>query len=141
MGSDCSPVREILMAADPELLLERLRDMVARLPEARLERMGQHAALRVRKKTFGWYMNDHHGDGVIGITCKVMPGEAEGLLRSDPGRFYLPAYTPKGWMGVRLDVPRVSWSEVRELVEGSYRLIAPVTLVRAMGMPRPPERT
>jgi hypothetical protein len=52
----------------------------------------------------------------------------------DPERFYLPAYIgPRGWFGLRLGRDRVDWGEVKNIVELSYRLVAPKTLVRAMG--------
>ena len=37
----------------------------------------------------------------------------------------MPAYVgPRGWVGLRLDVGRVSWGEVKELVGMSYELVA-----------------
>jgi hypothetical protein len=37
----------------------------------------------------------------------------------------MPAYVgAKGWVGLRLDVGRTNWSEVRELVKGSYLSMA-----------------
>ena len=39
-------------------------------------------------------------------------------------RFYLPAYIgPRGWIALRLDIGKVDWTEVAELVRTSYRLI------------------
>lgn len=59
------------------------------------------------------------------------PDEAD-ALRSDP-RFFTPAYYgPYGWIGLDLTAAEVDWSEVRELVEDSYRLTAPKKLVKAL---------
>jgi predicted DNA-binding protein (MmcQ/YjbR family) len=105
-------------------VLDRAIAEVRRLPEASIERRRTHVALRIGKKVFGYLLNDHHSDGITGLCCKVLPGESEPLMASDVKRFYRPMHMPKGWVGLRLDVGRVSWREVRELIEGSYRLTA-----------------
>jgi len=74
-------------------------------------------------------MDDHHGDGIISVTGKVLPGDNTALVAAQPDRFYLPAYIgPKGWVALRLDVGAVDWDEVAELVATSYRLVAPKRL-------------
>ena len=79
----------------------------------------------MRKKTFTYFLNDHHGDGVVGVNCKVLPDDNVALIRANPDRFYMPAYIgSRGWVGLRLDVPEVDWDEVAELIVGSYRLVA-----------------
>ncbi len=80
---------------------------------------------RDEKKIFAYFLNDHHGDGIVGVVCKVLPGDNAALIKADPKRFYMPAYVgPRGWVGLRLDVGRVNWGEVEELVKGSYELVA-----------------
>jgi phosphoribosylglycinamide formyltransferase-1 len=105
-------------------LFERAIAEALRLPQVETERKGSHVALKVGSKIFAYLVNDHHGDGIVGLCCKAFPGERESLLAVDPRRFYRVAYTQKSWIGLRLDVGRVSWREVRELLEGSYRLTA-----------------
>lgn len=110
-------------------LRKRVADIVASLPEATCAG-DAHLTLAVRKKTFGYLLDDHHGDGVVGVAFKAGPGEQESLVRSDPERFYVPAYLgARGWAAVRLDVGRVDWEEVRELLTEAYRLQAPKGLV------------
>jgi hypothetical protein len=47
----------------------------------------------------------------------------------------VPAYIgPRGWFGLRLDGEAIDWSEVRNLVELSYGLVAPKRLVNAYQM-------
>ena len=88
--------------------------------------MGDHAGFLVRKKTFAYFLNNHHGDGIVAVTSKVLPGDNKALVAAQPDRFYLPAYIgPKGWVALRLDVGAVDWGEVAELVATSYRLVAP----------------
>ena len=109
--------------------LVRLTKICLALPEATRERYARHAQFLVRKKTFAYYLDDHHGDGIVAVTCKVLPGDNDALARANPTRFYLPAYIgPKGWVALRLDVGEIDWEEVAELVLGSYQLIAPKRL-------------
>ncbi len=108
----------------PQELLDRAIDVASRLPQMTFERKQTHVTLRIGAKVFGYVLNDHNGDGVTGLCCKVVSGESELLMATDERRFYRPQYMPKGWVGMRLDVGRVSWREVRELLEGSYRLTA-----------------
>jgi predicted DNA-binding protein (MmcQ/YjbR family) len=109
--------------------LNRLTKICLALPEATMCRQGSHAGFLVRKRTFAYFLNDHHGDGIVAVTCKVLPGENKALATAQPGRFYLPAYIgPRGWLALRLDVGEVDWDEVAELVACSYRLVAPKRL-------------
>ena len=114
-------------AKDP--LLERVSKICRALPEASFEQTGHHACYQVRKRTFAYYLNDHHGDGIISVCCKVLPGDNSALIAAQPKKFYMPAYIgPRGWVALRLDLPRVDWEEAAELIRGSYRLVAPPKL-------------
>ncbi len=121
-------------AEDPRLA--RLTAICLALPEARREYWGRHAKFAVRGKTFAYYLDDHHGDGIVGLTCKAVPGENAARAAADPERFYLPAYTGKqGWVGLRLDRGPIDWGEVAELVEFSYRLAVPKRLAAQLARP------
>jgi predicted DNA-binding protein (MmcQ/YjbR family) len=99
--------------------------------------MGSHAGFTVRKKTFAYYLNDHHGDGIISVCFKAAPGEAALLIAEDEDRFYSPAYIgPRGWVGLRLDLGDVDWDEVGKHVTRSYRLQAPKRLAALVEEPR-----
>jgi predicted DNA-binding protein (MmcQ/YjbR family) len=94
---------------------------------------GPHAAFLVGKKKFVYFLNDHHGDGIVGFACKVLPGDNDALVKASPARFYRPAYlASSGWVALRLDRGKVDWSEVAELVTTSYRLLAPKRLTRML---------
>lgn len=106
-------------------LRDRVAAIVADLPEATATG-SPHLTLAVRGRTFGYFLDDHHGDGIVGVALKAAPGEQEALVGIDPGRYYVPAYLgSKGWVAVRLDVGTVDWDEVRDLVAEAYRLQAP----------------
>jgi hypothetical protein len=108
-------------AEDPRLT--RLTEIALALPETARQIYGSHAQFLVRKKTFVCFLDNHHGDGIVAGTCKVLPGDNKALAEAQPARFYLPAYiASKGWGALRLDVGKVDWDEVRELLLGSYAL-------------------
>jgi hypothetical protein len=117
--------------APDEGALERLSAIALDLPEATREVTGRHAAFRVRGRTFLYLLDDHHGDGIVGINAKAAAGVAEARVEDDPARFYRPAYLGhRGWVGLRLDTARVDWDEVTGVVVDSYRLCAPKSLAR-----------
>jgi phosphoribosylglycinamide formyltransferase-1 len=114
---------------DPRLA--RVTEIALAYPETSRQIHGSHAQFLVRKKTFAYYLNNHHGDGVIAITGKVLPGDNKALAAAQPRRFYLPAYIgSRGWVALRLDVGKIDWTEVRELLLSSYALIAPKPLAK-----------
>jgi len=109
--------------------LVRLTRICLALPEATRCCQGRHAGFLVRKKTFAWFLNDHHGDGIVAVSCKVLPGDNKALAAAQADRFYLPAYMAhNGWVALRLDVGEVDWDEVSELIACSYKLVAPKRL-------------
>jgi len=110
--------------------LTRLTEIALALPEATRVICESHAQFLVRKKTFAYFLDNHHGDGIVAVSCKVLPGDNKVLAESQPGRFYLPAYiASRGWVALRLDVGKIDWDEVSELLSGSYALVAPKRLV------------
>ncbi|HLK21708.1 MAG TPA: MmcQ/YjbR family DNA-binding protein [Bryobacteraceae bacterium] len=112
---------------DPRLT--RLTKICLALPETTRQTHGAHAGFQVRKKSFAWFLNDHHGDGIVGMCCKVIAGDNTALAAAQPDRFYIPAYVgSRGWVGLRLDRGKIDWEEVAELIHGSYRLTAPKRL-------------
>jgi hypothetical protein len=122
------------MAKRPENpRLGRLTEIALSLPEATRKVYGSHAQFLVRKKTFAYFLDNHHGDGIVAVSCKVLPGDNKVLAAAQPARFYLPDYlASKGWAGLRLDVGKIDWDEVKELLLGSYALIAPKRLAERL---------
>jgi phosphoribosylglycinamide formyltransferase-1 len=116
------------VAEDPRLT--RVSALCLALPEAVREDAGRHAGFKVRGRTFAWYLDDHHGDGMVTLVGKPPPGENEMLLAAEPERFVRPAYLAhRGWVALRLDLGPVDWDVVWELVSDSYREVAPRRLV------------
>jgi predicted DNA-binding protein (MmcQ/YjbR family) len=118
-------------AEDPRLT--HLTEIALSLPHSKRLVHGSHAQFLVRKKTFAYFLDNHHGDGIVGIACKVLPGDNKRLAEAQTGRFYLPAYiASRGWVALRLDTGKVDWDEVRDLLLSSYVLIAPKRLAQAV---------
>jgi predicted DNA-binding protein (MmcQ/YjbR family) len=98
------------------------------MPEAVEKPFGGHTspAFRVREKIFVFC----YQKGRAGISLKGAPSAQQALVGSAPDRFFVPPYSgPKGWVGAYLDVDHVDWDEIAELIEESYRLVAPKRLV------------
>jgi phosphoribosylglycinamide formyltransferase-1 len=115
--------------AETDARLVRITRIALALPETARQIYGSHAQFLVRKKTFAYFLDNHHGDGIVAVTCKVLPGDNKALVEAQPKRFYLPAYlAAKGWVALRLDAGKIDWNEVKELLECSYSLVAPKRL-------------
>jgi hypothetical protein len=113
---------------------ERVSKIVARLPEAEAKRVGQHMSLEVRKKRFGWFMIDHHGDGRVDLNCKASADMHDILQGLMPRHFHVPKYVGnKGWVGIWLDEPKVDWAAVDMALRGAYQLVAPKKLIAELG--------
>jgi predicted DNA-binding protein (MmcQ/YjbR family) len=109
---------------------DRVTAICRALPGVELQNQGDHGIYRVRGKVFAYFLDDHHGDGIVSVCVKSERGENVDRARLDPERFYLPAHIgSRGWFGMRLDRGRVAWREVAEIVEASYRLTAPRALL------------
>lgn len=112
---------------DPRLA--RVTELALALPEAIRIVHGSHAQFLVKKKTFAYFLDNHHGDGIVAVTGKVLPGDNQRLTEAQPQRFYLPAYiASRGWVALRLDTGKIDWDEVHELLLGSYAVTAPKRL-------------
>ncbi len=109
--------------------LTRVAAICLALPGVVRADMGSHGQFTVRKKVFAYFLNDHHGDGIVSVCARAFPGENKKLIEAHPKKFYLPAYIgPRGWVGLRLDRGKVDWDEVRDLVTASYLQVAPKKL-------------
>lgn len=110
--------------------LARVRRACGRLPEV-TERLSHGApAFFVRgKKTLAMFVDDHHGDGILGIWCAAPPGVQEQMVEEDPAVFFRPPYVGhRGWIGVRLSAT-VTDEELRLVLEDAFRVVAPKTLI------------
>ena len=69
----------------------------------------------------------------LAFLCKAPPGEQGRLVKEDPVRYFVPPYVERrGWVGLRLDTPRVNWREVKNLAFAAYVLTAPDSLRKTL---------
>jgi hypothetical protein len=110
---------------------ERILAVLKRFPEAQAIPRGSQLSLEVRKKRFGYFLEDHHGDGRIALHCKSSPDLRDLLQQQVPGQLHVPKYTGnKGWIGLWLDVSDVDWRAVELALREAYGLVAPKSLTR-----------
>ncbi len=112
---------------DRERSFDRVTRFVVALPAAAAVPWGTHLRLTVRDRGFGYAMADHHGDGRLAVTCKAPPGAQQALVASDPGRYFVPAYTGHhGWIGAHLDDAHdPDWDEISGLLRQAWEMTAP----------------
>ena len=108
---------------------KRIARIVEALPEAEAKPSGLHMSLEVRKKRFGWFLVDHHGDGRVDLNCKAAADMHDMLRNLMPDHFHVPKYLGnKGWVGVWLDRPELDWEFVELLLREAYARVAPKKL-------------
>jgi predicted DNA-binding protein (MmcQ/YjbR family) len=111
----------------------RVARILERLPEAVAVASGTHLSLEVRKKRFGYFLEDHHGDGRLAIHCKASPDIHEALHELAPDQVHVPAYLGnRGWIGLWLDTTKVDGSAVELALREAYLLVAPKALARSI---------
>ena len=118
------------IAPTVDAVFARISELCLAFPEAERAVHGRHADFRVRKKPFAYFLDDHHGDGIVSVCCRSELGENVDRAGREPDRFYLPAYIGKrGWFGIRLDHDSIDWGDVERAIEHSWRLAASKGLV------------
>ena len=123
-------------------VLERRRrrvvSLVESLPEASALPGGDsHLSLEVRGRRFGYFLDNHHGDGRVALNCRTAPGVNQTLADAASKRFFIPKYVGhRGWLGLWLDLPKIDWDEVEDVITEAYRLTAPKALLSKLQMNR-----
>ena len=74
----------------------------------------------------------HHDHDFPHLWCAAPPGAQDGMIATDPDRFFRPPYVGgRGWIGVRLD-GRIDQEELAEICAEAFRTVAPKRLVAAL---------
>lgn len=122
---------------DPHLV--RVRELCLALPGAAEKRSHGSPTFYTRKvfAVFGGALKGDHYAPVARQSLIFLPDDSEREALIGDARFFVPAYFgPSGWLGLSFHrtggVDRVDWQEVAELVEMSYRMTAPATLIREL---------
>jgi hypothetical protein len=111
-------------------MLDRLRAICLALPEAAEDVGGVGSpSFKVREKIFAMR---HPHEGRSSLWCKAPRGFQDVIVGAEPERFFIPPYVGHhGWIGIWLDVD-LDWGFVADLLEDSYRMTAPKTLIKRM---------
>ncbi|KPF80541.1 phosphoribosylglycinamide formyltransferase [alpha proteobacterium AAP81b] len=119
----------------PEVLLARVRALALALPAAE-EKLshGMNGFFVTGGKFFGYFLSNHHGDGITALLVKTSEVEEQAqLIDQDPELYYRPAYFgPSGWIGIRLDMGDVDWDNVEAWLARSWQVSAPKRLARIL---------
>jgi predicted DNA-binding protein (MmcQ/YjbR family) len=102
-------------------ILTRLRKICFDLPGAAETVTFGHPTFRVNGKTFS-VLEEYKGE--FGICVKVEK-ELQGVFLDDSRFFRTPYIGKHGWVTLRVYAARLNWTEIKDLVRGSYRLVAP----------------
>lgn len=123
---------------DDDPLLERVRALALALPGAR-EKISHGRPAFHTVKVHCYFGGSVRADGRwiahdSAVLLHLPPAETA-ALRQDP-RTFIPAYLgSSGWIGLDLD-ERTDQQELAELIEESYRSVAPKRLIAALDDPR-----
>ena len=111
--------------------VDRLRAICMAFPEV-TERLSHGAPtwfVRDKKVFVTFWDHGHHDHDFPHLWCAAPPGAQQELIAANPERFFRPPYVGhRGWLGVRLDRDP-DWTEIAELCEDAYRVVAPARLV------------
>src|ERR1700731_899444 len=102
-------------------ILSRLRKICRALKGAEETVSFGHPTFRVDGKSFCVF-EEYKGE--LGICVKGEP-VLQGVFLNDPRFFRTPYIGKHGWVTLRVYAARLNWSEVKDLVKGSYLLVRP----------------
>jgi predicted DNA-binding protein (MmcQ/YjbR family) len=123
------------MFRDDDFGLRELRRIALSFPEA-FEKVSWGRPVFCAPKIFAMY----GGNAKTGSEYTPYPhsmlvkvDESERRALEQDKRFFYPAYMgPSGWLGLDFTAAKIDWNEVRELVDASYRIVAPKKLVKQL---------
>jgi hypothetical protein len=126
-----------IMFRDDDFGLADVRKIALSFPEA-FEKISWGRPVFCAPKIFVMYggnaKTDRRGEYIsypYSILVKVDESDRKALEQDT--RFYFPAYMgPSGWLGLDLTAATVDWGEVRELVDASFRMVAPKKLIKQL---------
>jgi predicted DNA-binding protein (MmcQ/YjbR family) len=126
-----------IMFRDDDFGLAEVRKISLSFPEA-FEKISWGRPVFCAPKIFAMYggnaKTDKPGEYISyahSVLVKVDQSDRNALEHD--ARFYYPAYMgPSGWLGLDLTAAKVDWDEVRELVDASFRMVAPRKLIKQL---------
>ena len=90
-----------LLKEDRRLI--RVTEICLALPEEARTSIGDHFSFGVRNKKFAYYLDNHHGDGIVAVCFRTIAGENEVLFASERSAILQPClHRAKRVVGLRL---------------------------------------
>lgn len=124
-----------IMYRDDDLGLAELRRIALGFPAA-AEKISHGRPAFFASKMFVMYGGNTKttaGMAPFPHSMLVKVDESERRALEQDSRFYFPAYLgPFGWLGLDFTAAPIDWTEVTELVDASFRLVAPTKLIRLL---------
>ena len=126
------------MFSDDDLGLPQVRTIALGFPEA-FEKVSWGRPVFCAPKIFVMYggsvkteIKGEYRQYPYSILVKVDESDRKALEQDT--RFFFPAYMgPSGWLGLDLAAKKkVDWAEVAELIDASFRMIAPKKLIKLL---------
>jgi hypothetical protein len=115
--------------------VDRLRAICLALPDTTEKVAWGEPTWRVKGKLFAQLDDHHHGADRLAVWLPAALGVQELMVKSDPGRFFVPPYVgPRGWIGVRID-RRPRWRLIETLVREAHAHVAPRRTARTARAP------
>ncbi|MGE2730876.1 MmcQ/YjbR family DNA-binding protein [Mycolicibacterium vaccae] len=126
-----------IMFGDDDPGLAELREIALGFPGA-TEKISWGRPVFCAPKMFAVYGGSRKDDGARehhqfphAVLVKVDDSDRRALEQDS--RFFFPAYLgPFGWLGLDLTAATVDWTEVTELLDASYRMVASKKLIRQL---------
>ncbi|MGB3485221.1 MAG: MmcQ/YjbR family DNA-binding protein [Mycobacterium sp.] len=124
-----------IMFADDDHGLAEVRRIALGFPDA-FEKVSHGRPAFAVTKVFTWYGGSSKETGhrvLYPYSVLVKPSEDERPALEKDTRFFFPMYLgPAGWLGLDLAAAQVDWDEVTELIDTSFRLVAPKKLIKQL---------
>ncbi len=123
------------MFSDDDLGLAELRRVTLSFPAA-FEKVSWGRPVFCAPKMFAMYGGNSKSTGEMvpfPYSLLIKVDDAERSALEQDRRFFFPAYMgPFGWLGLDFTAAKVDWDEVKELVDASFRLVAPKKLIKQL---------
>ena len=128
-----------IMFRDDDPDLATVRRIALGFPDA-FEKVSHGRPAFFVSKMFAMYGGsakpETRGDDYIQYPRSIMVkvDESDRRALEQDKRFFYPAYLgPSGWLGLDFTATKkVDWGEVRELIDASFRMVAPKKLIRQL---------
>jgi hypothetical protein len=124
-----------IMFSDDDPGLRELRRLALGFPES-FEKISWGRPVFCAPRMFAMYGGSSKESGspaAFPHSLIVKVDDSERVALQQDSRFFHPAYLgPSGWLGLDLTAAEVDWGEVAELLDASFRLIAPKRLIRLL---------